>query len=385
MVDPGLTATSRDPQTHTDLMTKKAAGVTVSSELVSAAFALGWVVAEIYHGPIPTKPREVTSKAPASLPGLSSLTESEQLETRLRQISVAVLQLLPGDVGKTANTLRDQIDATLATDRHTPDVVRLLLALLHTEILQALTAQDTTLGKAYGLGRALAETYLLPLHADAPTRAHVWTDTFDPFRLANLYGWLSDLKSAVPDHAAYAVTGSLERWSQWVGTETPKDETAPWDRDWPAMDHALSRQSERWRAVLTGEKQANDLLRATDFVAAGSAFVARLSNVVGRTCAQYKGRLSTVGLALAAVAAGAVYVAISTNNAAALWAWLLPAVAGLGVWKTLGKGLSTGIGRLEGPLWDVELGESIAVAITRLPLDAPTPKRQDPDNVGVLV
>jgi hypothetical protein len=366
-------------------MVKRAAGITDSSELVRVAFALGWVIAEVYHYPISTKPSEVPSQPPDRLPGLSNLTEYEQMETRLRQISVALSQLLSADAGKPANTLRDRIDATVVTDRNTPEAVRLLLALLHTEILQALTAQDTTLGKAYGLGRALAETYLLPLRADATTRARVWTDTFDPFRLANLYGWLSDLKSAVPDHAASAVTGSLERWSEWVLTQTPKDATVPWDRDWAATDRALSRQGERWRAVLTGEKQANDWLRATDFVAAGSAFVARLSNLVSRTFAEHKGRLIFVGLALAVVVAGAVYVAISTNNAAALWAWLLPAVAGLGVWKTLGKGLSTGIARLEGPLWEVELGESIAVAITRLPPDAPAPKRQDPDGVGALV
>ncbi|MGI9022044.1 MAG: hypothetical protein ACR2HV_02190 [Acidimicrobiales bacterium] len=73
-------------------------------------------------------------------------------------------------------------------------------------------AADFRLGKAYGLGRALAETTMLP-RADRP---ETFLDAFHPFRLRHLETWLSDLKSAFPAHASEGVRGSLHRWASWV-------------------------------------------------------------------------------------------------------------------------------------------------------------------------
>src|SRR4029453_13512495 len=80
----------------------------------------------------------------------------------------------------------------------------------------ALTAADFRLGKAYGLGRALAQTALLP---DAK-HPETFQQTFARFRLDNLLGWLADLRSAFPPHAAEAVSGSLQAWAAWSDAPT---------------------------------------------------------------------------------------------------------------------------------------------------------------------
>ena len=74
-----------------------------------------------------------------------------------------------------------------------------------------LTAADFRLGKAYGLGRALAETTLVTDAKNPQTFERV----FARYRLANLLSWLADLKSVFPPHAAEAVRGSLQAWAAW--------------------------------------------------------------------------------------------------------------------------------------------------------------------------
>ena len=93
-----------------------------------------------------------------------------------------------------------------------PGELRTAVAELHRQLLMALTAADFRLGKAYGLGRALAQTALLP---DA-RHPETFRGTFARFRLDNLLGWLADLRSAFPPHAAKAVSGSLQAWAAWT-------------------------------------------------------------------------------------------------------------------------------------------------------------------------
>ena len=105
------------------------------------------------------------------------------------------------------------VQALLEADLRQPGQLRAAVAELHRQLLMALTAADFRLGKAYGLGRALAQTALLP---DA-THPETFGRTFARFRLDNLLGWLADLRSAFPPHAAEAVSavapgvGGLER------------------------------------------------------------------------------------------------------------------------------------------------------------------------------
>jgi hypothetical protein len=78
----------------------------------------------------------------------------------------------------------------------------------HLQILGSLIAADFRLGKAYGLGRALADT------CQEPKDNEELGKQLDPFRIANLLRWLDDLASVLPDHAADSVSKSLTSWRE---------------------------------------------------------------------------------------------------------------------------------------------------------------------------
>jgi hypothetical protein len=107
----------------------------------------------------------------------------------------------------------------------TADATALQTAILglHVDLLVGLTAADFRLGKAYGLGRALADT-CAPSHGQSvdelrkSVRSHL-----DPHRALVLVGWLDDLKTVLPDHAGQSVSDSLQRWIRW-GEEAGLDD-----------------------------------------------------------------------------------------------------------------------------------------------------------------
>jgi hypothetical protein len=67
-----------------------------------------------------------------------------------------------------------------------------------------------------------------------------------------------------PPHAGHSVAESLISWRDWAKTVSD----SPGEED-PKVIRLLRRQGERWRAVLSGEKQATDGLELEDYVGAG--------------------------------------------------------------------------------------------------------------------
>lgn len=134
---------------------------------------------------------------------------------------------------------------------------------LHCRLLEALTVADFRLGKAYGLGRAMAETALLPAAAATDKEAEQqFRCVLAPGRLVTIRDWLADLKTLLPAHTAYAVSRSLQGWEQWA-------HGPPADGDWAAAQPAIQVQGRIWRQLLTGEKAARDILKLSDYHAAG--------------------------------------------------------------------------------------------------------------------
>ena len=89
------------------------------------------------------------------------------------------------------------------------------------------------LGKAYGLGRAIAETAMLPANAITDEqRAGQFRCMFDAGRMITIKDWLADLKTLLPDHTAYAVSRSLHDWQGWVAG-------APDTADWAGARSAI--------------------------------------------------------------------------------------------------------------------------------------------------
>src|SRR3954452_9421387 len=216
---------------------------------VAAAFAMGWQVAALY------RPEQRGTVIPASEddpPSTARLSDAELLERGLQRIQVAIHGLhdvveragvaLP-DVG----ALRSELAA--ATDARAR---RAVITTLHAQLVSILGAADFRLGKAYGLGRALADTTRNPVSLET-LRAEM-TDA----RVASLVSWLDDLASAFPPHAGHSVRESLRAWHAWAAAAGDRTDVATWA--------LLRRQGELWRSLLTGEKRATDMLEIGNYL-----------------------------------------------------------------------------------------------------------------------
>jgi hypothetical protein len=323
---------------------------------VCAAVALGWQVAQLFHlpvhrGPVTDPPRGDHLPGRSEFPGASqSLWLGEQIQAQAQVLlgpppPPVVLGALAG------------VRAVLADPGRAPDATLDAVFTLHCRLLEALTVADFRLGKAYGLGRAVAETALLPAAAaGGADRVHQFRSLLRSGRLMTIQDWLADLKTLLPSHAAYAVSRSLADWQRWADdhlTEADSDQARS----------ALRVQGRIWRELLTGEKAARDLLSLPDYLAAGRRAALRVI-----TRFWWAILLAPLG------AAGIVYVAAHLHGIPPLLrlagsiAWLAGA-AGLSL-KGAGALLGPGLTGAEGWLWQTELDGSVAVAATCLPRGA---------------
>jgi hypothetical protein len=319
---------------------------------IGRAVALGWQMAQLFHSPVHRGPvsdpvRGDHLPGRSEFPGASQSTWlGEQIQSQMEHLLARPPQILMEAMSDVRAALTDpdrRRDATLDA-----------IFTLHCRLLEALTVSDFLLGKAYGLGRAIAETALLPANAITDEqRADQFRSMFETGRLITIKDWLADLKTLLPDHTAYAVSRSLHDWQQWV-------EQAPATADWAAARTAIRVQGRLWRELLTGEKAARDILSLSDYLGAGR-----------RGTVEVLWRFWWV-LAAAAILTGAViYAGSSLHDVPALVrvvgsiAWLVGA-AGLFA-KGTGTVLGQGLTRAEGWLWQTELDGSVALAATCLP------------------
>jgi hypothetical protein len=363
---------------------------------VTTAIGLGCQMADLYQEAL--GPRTDAVGDPADLPGLSALGWEQLLRLRFHQVSsglsrltdrVAAGGLSLGSLRKAVETAaenlgtashsssgadrqrRASLDAVAdATPADQPAAIHHMVLNWHVQILDTLTAADATIGKAYGLGRALADLTLRPT---ASTKAALQADFSG--RVETIKGWLSDLTSVLPDHAGAAVQASLDYWTRWV--EDTKAEDPVWSQPakWRDPLHpvatisivteALYKQGNLWRAVLTGEKQAVDLLSADEYVSASEALIQRLGTIGRRFWAQYRIGISLAVIALGAVVAGLLL--LSSGTAGGLGA-LGAILAATGItWKGLSSTLGAALRKAEPALWGAQLDLVATVAITILP------------------
>ncbi|HEV3465238.1 MAG TPA: hypothetical protein VG846_14810, partial [Actinomycetota bacterium] len=180
-------------------------------EGVVSAFVLGWHVAQLFHSRVPGRVQGRQAGLD-KLAGIGELHPLARARLLLAQVEVDLQRTWrladrgqrPPDPGP--------VRSLLEAESRQPGQVRSAVAALHAALLEALTAADFRLGKAYGLGRALAETALLPDARDPQTFQRL----IARHRLSNLLEWLADLKSVFPPHAAEAVRGSLGAWAAWA-------------------------------------------------------------------------------------------------------------------------------------------------------------------------
>ncbi len=351
---------------------------------VSVCFALGWEMSALYERC--RNPSPPTGHSQSDLPGVGSLDPEERLALLGEQIRVGAekVQSVISAVGL------DPVDLT-ALDGLAPTQAGAEAVLaLHVQLLTKLTAAESRLGKAYGLGRALADTCREPSDAAGLGAELAY------YRIANLLAWLDDLSSVLPPHAASSVCRSLGRWRDAIYPPDPAKRKPETFREWiryewrylgrrgpsgvvkfeagdatvPALAadigttlRALRRQGELWRALLCGEKEAKDMLEIGNYISAASQMLRRTAAIVRSVTF----RMPLLTCATLALTGGGIYL-LSKGGSSHLVAGATSVLVAFGLtWKGVGGALGRLAGRLEQPLWGAVLDDAIADAITLLP------------------
>jgi hypothetical protein len=379
------TAASDGPGSATDAVSALASALSKAAHvkspattdpLVSAAFVLGWHMAELYERHLPADERQ-----PPDLPGLGSLTEEQRTAIVIEQIAAGVEQLKD----PIAKSGLDPVDVSGLAAAHGTEADNDQVLKLHLQLLGELTAADFRLGKAYGLGRALADSCREPSDADG------LATELAPYRIANLLQWLDDLGSAFPPHAANSVAKSLMRWRDALhppSTNSLPPSASGWEKTraklakllaqwghWQGRDSiaapvdakdaivTLRRQGDLWRALLSGEKQGTDMLETENYLDAARRLSVRAAAIARGVII----RMPLLALLVLALVGVGVWLLVE-GSSAHLAAGVASILAAFGLtWKGFGGTLGKLAGRLEQPLWDAALDEVIADAITLLP------------------
>jgi hypothetical protein len=324
---------------------------------VSVAFALGWQLTELYRlhddGQRPALDSgQPPAKLPDVLPGVGALSAEQRGRLGLDRVDVALLSLsqritsaglAPPDTKATRTALDPSVDEGFLGE----------ILGLHVNLLTVLMAADLRLGNAYALGRALADMSLRP--TDLASLRHA----LDRQRVAPVRAFITDLTTLLPPHAGHSVIQSLDRWIAWAETSASAS-----FGDSDLAVRLLRRQGRRWRAVLSGDKGAVDMLELQDYVSAGFGMVKRIGALTVRYAIPF---LPLLLLVVALVAAGVALI-LNQSNSGHIAAGLGALLASAGItWKGVGGSLGRVVGHLERPLWEAELDAAIATSISLIP------------------
>jgi hypothetical protein len=319
---------------------------------VSTAFFVGWQVAALYRDGSLQKPEGRGGRD--GLPGLSALSPFERTTLTANQVEAGLERLADrlAVAGVDPVSIRD-LRKALDADADEPDKFRRPVEQLHVDVLLALTAADPSLGKAYGLGHALADTCLLPEDRD------LFDQAFGP-RIVNIKDWLADLASRFPPHSSRAVVVSLRAWESWAADPKIDEGALDWPKQGAGVRAALRRQGELWRALLSGEKQGRDMLRTTDYLQAARGLIGQTMVMARR----FLGRLA-IPLALAILSlGGGIALLVTTGAGGKVVGALLTAAGAIGITSAgIRARLSQVAMQLEARLWGAELDLAIAGAV----------------------
>ncbi|HEX4255651.1 MAG TPA: hypothetical protein VH089_11215 [Streptosporangiaceae bacterium] len=320
---------------------------------VCAAVSLGWQVAKLYHSPVHAGAAADPRRGPR-LPGISGFPDATRSKWLAEQVDATVAALLPMPPGPVTDAL-GRVIGLLGDTGRSRDATLDAVFTLHCRLLESLTVADFRLGKAYGLGRSLAETTLVPAAAAADDLAGAFGELLSPGRVATIKDWLVELKTMLPDHAAYAVSAGLTDWQQWVAAARAAD--------WRGAQLEMRVQGQLWRGLITGEKAAADMLNLSGYLAAARQ-IAKRAIIAARW-----------PILIALLATAGVIVAVLTLHSVSPTARLVAGLAWIGgtlaaAFKASGSLLGSAVKGAEGWLWQTELDESVATVATRMPSPA---------------
>jgi hypothetical protein len=332
---------------------------------VAIAFALGWQIAELYQPDVPGEAPAPTADDPP-LPGLGTFSAEARALIGLDQVDVALHRL-----DETIAKVKLVVPSTAAarTARAQPDpAFTTALVELHSSVLSTLIAADFKVGKGYELGRTLADLCRGPNDVPAVVAA------FQPLAIAGMRARLTDLTSALPPHAGHGVRGSIDAWVAWAREDELPDarpdrpdtqNERPGTKDPAKVVDLLRRQGERWRALLSGEKRATDVLEFDHYLTAGES----LTRHVAALARKFLAKAWLLVVVVVALLAGAIaFVVTNPDSTAHVVAGLGAVLAAVGLgWKGVGGSLGKALGQLEQPLWGAELDAAVTDAIGLVP------------------
>jgi hypothetical protein len=302
---------------------------------VVEALALGWHVAEMYH----FERMPVGSPETDRLPGIGSLDSRDRKDLLEKQLDSGI-----GKLGLPVKAAQSVLD-------------------LHKSLLMNLTVKDATQGNAYGLGRALAETVLLP----EPKARETFESIFNGYRIETIKGWLGRLDASLPKYAAAAVRLNLVAWEEWVAL-TPRAASAQGakqDAQRRQIQDCLRRQGDVWFGLLSGELRCTSLLSPQAYLTAGEALAGKIGRLAWRFLWTRIGLLLTA-LIVALAALSALVWATGHQDAMAGTVALLFGALGI----TAGGAAASVrqvLQQAQSPIWEAELVGSVAAAALRLP------------------
>jgi hypothetical protein len=334
---------------------------------VRSSLTLGWQIAELYHSPknLSSSDGRIDSVLTGQLrlPSRSDFPSLTKAQWLSKQIDAGVKNLLPKIDQYLENALGAVQSFWASNGKHTVDKLQVEVSKLHEQLLEAIYVFDSTLLKAYCLGQTLAEISM--------TRGadHVAAGNGEGLRglqvslrsspSAEAQLWLSELKSLLPAHSAYAVSRTLDDWRRWAAEPNPKAA----DRE--TVTTMLSAQGHSWRQLLTDEKAAADFLKVGDYVAAGQQVFKRVVDAAKRLWGVIGVAVVLIG---AVVAVTFLIKGLSPNTRLITNLLWLAGVLGISV-KGAGSLVGAALKDVEGWLWQAELDESVAAAVAHLPPD----------------
>jgi hypothetical protein len=217
---------------------------------LTAAFQLGWRVAELYA--LVNDPGEPSDDT--LLPGHESLEPGDQLQLQLRAAA--------GDARRAGIAAKaDELEALLADAGEAPgsaeaaERFRAKIRSFHIEISKELWAGDEAAGKAYELGNGMSDTYSL-VRIAYRTRSEdltaAWERVFRKRRIERLEKLLDDLQSRLNPGGVAVVRHHLDLWREAVPARIVEPGRPPKERQ---VKCGLRRQTVIWRQLLAGDKE----------------------------------------------------------------------------------------------------------------------------------
>lgn len=319
-----------------------------------AAFRTGWLMAQLYG---PVIDREGGSVAD-HLPSASDLPASDRVDLAVRQLESALTTAAEGI------SYRPDLDAVKAAHRPGKwhDGFKEAIECLHRLLIVELTVGDPRLGRAYCLGRSLSDTAWLP--SDLRT----FQRQLNPYRVAELDGWLADLAKVLGDDPVTAVRGSLRAWSAWAADPFIRRRKLDWARDGRSTRLALGHQGAIWHDLLTGEREPASLLTAEAYLGATDMALRRAGFLTRQVLVHFWYAV----VPLLAVAGGLVYLSLAyAGGMAKFWGVLAAMAGGSGALvQGVRRSLSNAAQRTRAPLGHAERGDALQAGATRLPVGA---------------